>query len=66
MSNQTQPHDVVGVNRWLKMWDECGKGEWYDNESKILFLVVYSPIFSISDLNKGSLYVLFKYGILNS
>ena len=27
MSNQNQPHDVVGVNRWLKRWVECRKGE---------------------------------------
>jgi len=27
MSNQTQPHDVVVANRWLKMWAEGRKGE---------------------------------------
>jgi len=27
VSNQAQPHDVVGVNRWLKRWAGGRKGE---------------------------------------
>ncbi len=27
MSSHNQPHDVVGVNRWLKRWVEGRKGE---------------------------------------
>ena len=27
VSNQNQPHDVVEVTIWLKMWSECRKGE---------------------------------------
>jgi len=27
VSNHNQPHDVVGVTIWLKMWAECRKGE---------------------------------------
>jgi len=27
VSNQNQPHDVVGVTIWLKMWDEHRKCE---------------------------------------
>ena len=27
VSNHNQPHDVVGVTIWLKMWAECRKGD---------------------------------------
>ena len=27
MSNHNKPHDVLGVNRWLKRWAEGRKGE---------------------------------------
>jgi hypothetical protein len=28
VSRKTLPHDVVGVNMWLKMWDKGRKGEY--------------------------------------
>jgi len=27
VSKKNQPHDIVGVTIWLKMWDEGRKGE---------------------------------------
>ena len=27
MSSHNQPHDVVGVTIWLKMWAECRTGD---------------------------------------